>query len=102
MGLALLGDKLPATQAEAWGLIWRSVDDDELMTTALATARQFAAGPTRAYVRTREAMESGLKLSLEGALDLERDYQRDLGRTSDYREGVTAFIEKRASRFTGS
>ncbi len=62
MGLALLGDKLPAAQAEAWGLIWRCVDDDELMSTALAAARQLAAGPTRGYVRTREAMEAGLKL----------------------------------------
>ena len=101
MGLALLGDKLPAAQAEEWGLIWRCVDDDQLMPSALELARQLASGPTRGYVRTREAMEANMERSFEAALDVERDYQRELGRSSDYREGVTAFIDKRAPRYTG-
>ena len=101
MGLALLGDKLPAAQAEEWGLIWRCVEDDQLMPSALELARQLASGPTRGYVRTREAMEANMERSFEAALDVERDYQRELGRSSDYREGVTAFIDKRAPRFTG-
>ena len=68
---------------------------------ALELARQLASGPTRGYVRTREAIEANLERSFEAALDVERDYQRELGRSSDYREGVTAFIDKRAPRFTG-
>ena len=101
MGLALLGDKLSATEAEAWGLIWRCIEDDELMPTVMTVARQLAAGPTRGYVRTRQAIERALQLPLSAALDLERDYQRELGVSEDYREGVAAFMAKRAPRFRG-
>jgi 2-(1,2-epoxy-1,2-dihydrophenyl)acetyl-CoA isomerase len=101
MGLALLGEKLSAAQAEQWGLIWRCVDDDQLLPTVMTIARQLAAGPTRGYVRTRQAIDAALLTSFEAALDLERDYQRELGRSDDYREGVTAFVEKRAAVFTG-
>lgn len=101
MGLTLLGEKLTATQAAEWGLIWRCVADDELQSTVKAVAHQLAAGPTRGFVRTRQAIDAAMLLPFDAALDLERDYQRELGRSDDYREGVSAFIEKRAARFTG-
>lgn len=101
MALALLGDKLSATQAADWGLIWRCVDNEQLMPSVMAVAQQLAAGPTRAYVRTRQAIDAAMLLPFDAALDLERDYQRELGRSFDYREGVTAFVEKRVAVFGG-
>ena len=102
LGLTLLGDKLPAEQAAAWGLIWRCVEDAELGSCVDALAAQLAAAPTRGLVRTREAIRAGWGSTMEEALDLERDLQRELGWSSDYQEGVAAFAAKRAPRFTGS
>ncbi|MBA2549438.1 MAG: 2-(1,2-epoxy-1,2-dihydrophenyl)acetyl-CoA isomerase [Burkholderiaceae bacterium] len=102
LGLALLGDKLPAEQAAEWGLIWRCVDDDQLLPTVHKVAQQLAAGPTRGYVRTRQAIDAAWLTPFEPALDIERDYQRELGRSNDYREGVAAFMQKRAPVFTGT
>ncbi len=101
LGLALFGDKLSAEQAEAWGLIWKCVDDADLMPTVQAVAAQFAAGPTRGFARTKQALYASSGLSYEGSLALEIEYQRELGNSSDYREGAGAFIAKRAPKFTG-
>lgn len=101
LGLALLGDKLPAQQAADWGLIWRCVDDGEFAATVDALATQLAAAPTRGLVRSKQAIRSSAQYSLEQQLDIERDYMRELGASADYAEGVAAFIEKRAARFTG-
>jgi 2-(1,2-epoxy-1,2-dihydrophenyl)acetyl-CoA isomerase len=101
MGLALLGEKLPAEQAAHWGLIWRCVEDAELAAEVDTLARQLATAPTRGLVRTKQAMLEGWSRTLEQQLDVERDYQRELGHSADYAEGVAAFMEKRAPRFTG-
>jgi 2-(1,2-epoxy-1,2-dihydrophenyl)acetyl-CoA isomerase len=101
MGLALLGDKLPAEQAAQWGLIWRCVDDSELVATVDSLATQLAAAPTRGLARTKQALYEGWGRTLEDQLDIERDYQRELGYTADYAEGVAAFTQKRPPQFTG-
>lgn len=101
MGLALLGDKLAAEQAAQWGLIWRCVEDAELTTTVDQLATQLAAAPTRGLARTKQAIYESWSHSLEQQLDQERDFQRELGRTQDYSEGVAAFTEKRTPKFTG-
>jgi len=100
--LAMLGDKLSAEQAAAWGLIWKCVDDDQLAAETDALARHFAQAPTLGLARTKQALQASGLNSLETQLDLERDFMRELGRSADYREGVAAFTEKRAPRFTGA
>jgi 2-(1,2-epoxy-1,2-dihydrophenyl)acetyl-CoA isomerase len=101
LGLALLGEKLPAEDAERWGLIWKTVDDDKLMAEAGALARGLATGPTRAYGLIKRALDASETSTLDAQLDLERDLQRKAGLTADYREGVAAFMQKRKAQFKG-
>jgi 2-(1,2-epoxy-1,2-dihydrophenyl)acetyl-CoA isomerase len=101
LGMTLLGQKLSADQAAAWGLIWQCVEDAELVSTVEALARQLAAAPTRGLAATKSAIYSAWRRTLIEQLDVERDAQRELGGSIDYTEGVAAFTAKRAPNFTG-
>lgn len=101
MGLAMLGDRIPADQAAAWGLIWRSVDDAEFKSTVDALLAHLAQAPTRGLAAIKRALYASASSTLGEQLDLERDLQRELGASADYREGVTAFLAKRPPRFSG-
>jgi len=100
-GLAMLGDKLSAEKAEQWGLIWRCVADEELMNEAMAMARHFASAPTKGLAFTKKALQASYANTLPEQLQLEADMMRELGYSHDYREGVAAFIAKRAPQFKG-
>ncbi len=101
MGLALLGDKLSAEQAAAWGLIWQCVEDAELPVLTERLLAQFACAPTLGLARSKQAIYASSANTLEAQLELERDYMRELGYSEDYREGVAAFMAKRPPQFAG-
>lgn len=99
LGLALLGDKLPAADAERMGLIWRCVDDAALQDETQALAQRLAAMPVKALVATRNALDAAALMDYGQALAQEAAVQRTLGASADYREGVEAFTAKRAPVF---
>ncbi|AAV94045.1 2-(1,2-epoxy-1,2-dihydrophenyl)acetyl-CoA isomerase PaaG [Ruegeria pomeroyi] len=100
-GLALTAQPLPAKQAEDWGLIWKALPDDQLMTEARAMAEQFANGPTLGFGLTKRCIQAACVDTLEDHLELEADAMKTCGESADYAEGVSAFLEKRAPRFQG-
>ncbi|MGY6709157.1 MAG: 2-(1,2-epoxy-1,2-dihydrophenyl)acetyl-CoA isomerase PaaG [Rhizobiaceae bacterium] len=97
--LALTAAPLSAEDAAAWGLIWKAVDDDRLMEEAVALAEGFAAGPTKAYALTKQAVHAASNNDLDAQLEVERSLQREAGWSDDYKEGVKAFLEKRPANF---
>jgi len=101
LGLSLTGDKLSAEQAAEWGLIWQCVDDGQLPVVIDKLLAQLAQGPTRGLGAIKRAIHASASNTLALQLDLERDVQRELGFSDDYREGVAAFTAKRPPKFTG-
>jgi 2-(1,2-epoxy-1,2-dihydrophenyl)acetyl-CoA isomerase len=96
----MLGDKLPAEEAERFGLIWKCVEDALLADEAQSLARRLAALPAKALALTRRAIDNAQHLTLEQALDEESRLQAQLGRAHDYAEGVAAFSARRSPVFT--
>lgn len=101
MGMALLGDKISAEQAERWGMVWQVCDDDELAEVAGTLARHLATQPTSGLALIKRSIHASADNTLEEQLTLERDTQRLAGQSEDYREGVAAFMAKRKPAFTG-
>jgi 2-(1,2-epoxy-1,2-dihydrophenyl)acetyl-CoA isomerase len=101
LGMALFGEPLEAADAQAWGLIWECVPDEQLAARARELAVRLAEGPTLGFARTKQAIQASAAQTLEASLDLESAFLRELGGSLDYREGVAAFRARRPPRFIG-
>jgi len=101
MALALTGEPLTAEKAAEWGLIWKCVDDGALDDEVDAIARKLASLPPPGLAAIKEMIRSSWAHTLDEELHHQRDALRRLGFTEDYREGVSAFLEKREPRFVG-
>ena len=97
--LAMLGDRLSAKQAAEWGLIWASTPDTQLMAEAHKVAARLVSGPALAFREIKRVLDAAPFNTLDEQLELERQVQRKLGDTEDFREGVTAFLGKREPQF---
>jgi 2-(1,2-epoxy-1,2-dihydrophenyl)acetyl-CoA isomerase len=100
-GLALLGDKLPAEKAEAWGMIWQCVDDDQLMPEVKKLAEHLATQPTKGLAMIKKLLNESFSTPMHQQLENEKYTMRVLGQSHDYQEGVAAFMQKRKPVFKG-
>ncbi|MGG4609603.1 2-(1,2-epoxy-1,2-dihydrophenyl)acetyl-CoA isomerase PaaG [Providencia sp. Me31A] len=101
MGMALLGDKISAEQALQWGMIWQVTENEALTSTVDQLAQHLATQPTYGLGLIKKALYAAATNTLDEQLNLERDLQRLGGRSEDYREGVSAFLNKREPLFKG-
>jgi 2-(1,2-epoxy-1,2-dihydrophenyl)acetyl-CoA isomerase len=99
--LSLLGEKLPAEKALEWGLVNRVHDDAALIGETMKLAQDLANGPTVALSLIRKLYWDSPDNSFEDQLNLEFESQRTAGSSEDFKEGVTAFLEKRPAKFKG-
>lgn len=99
--LAMIAEPITAQTAADWGLIWKCIPDEDLMTEARALATRLAAGPTFGYAQTKRAIDAAQTNSLDHHLDFEAELMRECGRSADYAEGVASFLDKRAPEFQG-
>jgi 2-(1,2-epoxy-1,2-dihydrophenyl)acetyl-CoA isomerase len=99
--LAFFGEKLPAADAHAMGLIYRVVEAARLLDEARAIARRLATLPTRGLGLTKRAFNQSLANDLDAQLEVEVELQAEAARTADFAEGVRAFLEKRQPSFAG-
>ena len=100
--MALLGERVPAALARDWGLVNWVYPDERLLDEASALAERLARGPTRSYASSKQALNQAIYRDLDGQLDLEAELQHELGRTDDFVEGTTAFLERRTPQFRGT
>jgi 2-(1,2-epoxy-1,2-dihydrophenyl)acetyl-CoA isomerase len=101
MEMMMLGERVRAEQAAAWGMVSRMVEDEELESEAAALAARLAQGPTMAYTLLRKLARDAEQAPLSEALAAERRAQTVAGRTDDFKAGVMAFLQKRQPSFEG-
>jgi 2-(1,2-epoxy-1,2-dihydrophenyl)acetyl-CoA isomerase len=99
--LAMLGTPMSAREAYEWGAIWRIIDDADLDSQCESLARTLAAAPTKSMGAIKSALAASWSCDVDAQLERERDLQRALGKTADFREGVEAFAQRRDPSFKG-
>lgn len=99
--ITLTGEPIVAETAEQWGMIYKAVDDEQLQATTAELAHRLAASPTTGLAFTKQLLRLSMTRTMDEQLDLERDYQQAASQTTDFSEGVEAFLAKRPPEFTG-
>ncbi|NKJ02617.1 2-(1,2-epoxy-1,2-dihydrophenyl)acetyl-CoA isomerase PaaG [Novosphingobium sp. SG707] len=101
LGMAMTGERITAARAQEWGMIWQCAPDEDFIEHVDALVSSLAAAPTQGIMAARDAIRQSWARDFDAQLDIERDGQRRLGHTQDYREGVSAFRQKRRPQFRG-